>query len=72
MDGFENVPFESVDSTITEWLRFWIEVSPDLDDRFGGFWNGAGVRLAFTGTLEEANEAFLDRFQDWYETVLLP
>jgi hypothetical protein len=56
--GVEQAPLESIGATLSEWLKFWIEVSPDLDDRFGGYFNAAGVHLAFAGTREEANEAF--------------
>jgi hypothetical protein len=70
--GAAQAPLESIEAALSEWLKFWIEVSPDLDDRFGGYFNARGVHLAFAGTREEANEAFLNRFQEWYNTVLLP
>jgi len=70
--GWENASPESATTTLSTWLKFWIEASSNLDPRFGGFWNSAGIHLIFAGTREEANEAFLNQFQDWYNDVLLP
>jgi FAD/FMN-containing dehydrogenase len=40
------------------WLKFWVEKSPTLDNRFGGRSNSIGAQLIFVGSREEANAAF--------------
>jgi hypothetical protein len=54
---------------ITQWLEYWIQISPSLDNRWSGYFNALGCSLVFTGTLEEA-QPFLDEFDSWYENVL--
>lgn len=73
IEGWENSPSIETSSRVLEkWLKFWIAESPTLDRRFGGYWNGAGVHLVFAGTREEANAAFLDKFDEWYSSDLIP
>lgn len=73
IQNYENAPNdESISFTVSTWLKFLIEFSKDLDPRFGGFWNGSGIYLVFAGTREEANAAFLGKFELWYWTKLKP
>jgi hypothetical protein len=72
ISGWEYASPTSVNNTLSSWLRFWIKNSPDLDNRFGGYWNAGGVHLVFAGTRDEANVAFLNEFQEWYWKSLVP
>ena len=53
-----------------QWLSYWIQVSPTLDTRWSGFWNGAGCYLVFVGSKEDALTTFVNSFNTWYETEL--
>jgi FAD/FMN-containing dehydrogenase len=70
--GWENTSPEFAFATVDAWLKYWIEVSPTLDNRFGGFWSERGAQLVFSGTREEADTAFLNDFEQWYINDLLP
>jgi hypothetical protein len=42
------------------WLTCWVETSPTIDTRWGGFFNNGGVYLVFAGTEDEAKESFVE------------
>ena len=48
-----------------KWLRFWIEKSPTLDRRWGGYWMHDGALLYFLGSEQDARETFINDFDDW-------
>ena len=62
---------ESILKAIEQWFDFWIEKSIDLDPRWcGGFFSATYSHLLFCGSLQEAEETFLNDFRDWYDNVL--
>mmetsp|Transcript_2860 Transcript_2860/g.6726 ORF Transcript_2860/g.6726 Transcript_2860/m.6726 type:complete len:621 (-) Transcript_2860:68-1930(-) len=71
IEGFENAPDQGA-AAVPAWLKYWIKVSPDLDPRIGGFFGTNGVHIVFMGTLQEAKAAYLDAFDLWYYSELLP
>ncbi|CAJ1939514.1 unnamed protein product [Cylindrotheca closterium] len=71
IEGFENAPDQG-GAAVAAWFSYWIEISPDLDPRIGGFFSTNGVHFVFMGTLEEAKAAYLDAFDLWYNDELLP
>lgn len=66
IQGFENAPVGSQLNAVELWLKFWVETSPTLDSRCGGYFNAAGVSLVYAGTREEAEVAYLNAFETWY------
>lgn len=71
IEGFENAPDLGF-AAVSAWFKYWIEISPDLDPRIGGFFSTNGVHMVFMGTMEEAKAAYLDAFDLWYNSELLP
>ena len=57
---------------VSEFLKYWVEVGPNLDDRWGGRFTWFGLDLFFAGYQAGAN-LFVNDFMDWVEqTIELP
>mmetsp|Transcript_63179 Transcript_63179/g.117537 ORF Transcript_63179/g.117537 Transcript_63179/m.117537 type:complete len:482 (-) Transcript_63179:181-1626(-) len=46
-------------------LDFWIEHSPQLDNRWGGMWSPFQLFLVFAGSSEDAQSTLLDALDEW-------
>jgi hypothetical protein len=45
---------------INAWIGYWIDVSPTLDRRWGGYWSGLEAELFFVGGLSDAQSTFIN------------
>ena len=51
--------------TVDSWLEKWVELSPNLDHRWGGYWTLNSVILYFVGTEQDARATFINDFDQW-------
>ena len=58
-------PFTKNSTAIESFLKFWVEISQNLDKRWGGSFSSDGLDLYFAGQLVGAKMTFLDDFEKW-------
>eukprot|EP01006_Ploeotia_vitrea_P009655 TRINITY_DN2345_c0_g1_i1.p1 TRINITY_DN2345_c0_g1~~TRINITY_DN2345_c0_g1_i1.p1 ORF type:complete len:514 (+),score=61.64 TRINITY_DN2345_c0_g1_i1:77-1618(+) len=51
-------------------MEFWLGVSPDLDNRWGGYWSGHHLYLIFQGSRSDAESTFINSFTSWSTDTL--
>lgn len=49
-------------------MDFWVDNSPYLDNRWGGYWTGTSLLLMFVGPLQDAQDTLIDKLQAWRDT----
>ena len=54
---------------IISFADFFFEKTPDLDNRWGGYWSFTFFNFYFVGSLEDAESTFLDDVQAWKSTL---
>jgi len=52
-------------STVDGFLDFWVERSPDIDSRWGGYWTGTRLLLYFLGDEAEAKATLRNDVEEW-------
>ena len=67
-DAYEDGQSNQYTKAISQWLEFWIEKSPYLENRWNGMFGPAYCNLYFFGPIEEAD--FINEFLDWYDNIL--
>ena len=56
--------------TVYSWIRKWVELSRNLDHRWGGFWLPSGLGLFFfVGPEKDARITFIDNLEHWRECL---
>uniref|UniRef100_A0A7M5XHT2 FAD-binding PCMH-type domain-containing protein n=2 Tax=Clytia hemisphaerica TaxID=252671 RepID=A0A7M5XHT2_9CNID len=51
--------------TVDSWLEEWVKLSPNLDNRWGGYWTLNTLILYFVGSEEDAKATFINDFNKW-------
>ena len=50
---------------VDQFIDFWVEESPKLDHRWGGYWKLNEYILYFVGSMEDAKSTFLNKVEKW-------
>ena len=67
-NAYEDGQSDKFTTAISQWIEFWIEKSPYLDNRWNGIFGPSFCNLYFFGSVEDAD--FINEFHDWYDNVL--
>jgi len=55
--------------TVDSWLEKWVELSPHLDNRWGGYWTLNQLIMYFVGNKSEAMATFGDSILAWKDSL---
>jgi FAD/FMN-containing dehydrogenase len=54
------------------WLHYWVSVSPSLEEKWTGHFNGGGLVLFFMGSKQEAMDSYGTSLSEWFEQAFKP
>ena len=55
--------------TVDSWLAKWVQLSPNLDRRWGGYWTLNSLILYFVGSEQDARTTFINKFDEWKNSL---
>jgi len=55
--------------TVDSWLEKWVELSPDLDRGWGGYWTFNSLIMYFVGDKQKAEKTFINAIYAWRDAL---
>ena len=61
--------FNKYNEILKSFISFWVDSSPYIDDRWGGYWTGSSLMLTFLGNKEDAEITFGKNVTEWIDSL---